>query len=325
VLTQFTYAVAWAGAGRSSASPWLVHSVSSVATIFFVVWLSWLVRRMRHEDARRLIGRIRRARVLPFVRRRPPTFVAVLAVLIVPAVAHATPSTTYWAPSTAACQAWRVPHVTYDTYFGKGPAAGSQGAPNYPMDTGLTMGVLPSTKVQAEVGFDLLLPSPDPLFLNAKLCTPESSLFKGSPALSAGIYNLGFKDGVTDYDVLHFMVQKSIPGGGYVAGGLYHGLGSEALFTSSEGKVVRTGALAGLFSPDIKVGVKGLKKINFTADVQTGKNVLGAGGAGVYVYFTDTISLLTGPVFFLDKALQPGGRRMLWTLQLDVDAPLGRK
>jgi hypothetical protein len=187
------------------------------------------------------------------------------------------------------------------------------------------MGVLPSNKVQAEVGFDLLLPSQDPLFLNAKLCTPESSLFKGSPALSAGIYNLGFKKGVTDYNVLHLMAQKAIHGGGYVAAGLYHGLGSEALFMNSEGKVVRTGAMAGFFSPDINVGVKGVKKINFTADVQTGKNVLGAGGAGLYVYFTDTISLLTGPVFFFDKALQPGGRRMLWTLQLDVDVPMGRK
>jgi hypothetical protein len=29
--------------------------------------------------------------------------------------------------------------------------------------------------------------------------------------------------------------------------------------------------------------------------------------------------------FFFDRALQPGGRRMLWTLQLDVDVPLGRK
>jgi hypothetical protein len=324
VLTQFTYAIAWAGAGRSSASPWLVHSVSSVATIFFVVWLSWLVRRMRHEDARRLVGRIRRARVLPFVRRRPPTFVAVLAILIVPAVAHATPSTTYWAPSTAACQAWRVPHVTYDTYFGKGPAAGSQGAPNYPMDTGLTMGVSPSTKVRAEVGFDLLLPSEDPLFLNAKLCTPESSLFQGSPAISAGIYDVGFKTGVTDFNVLYLMFQKSAPGGGYVGAGIYHGL-SDMLFKSSDGRVVRTGALLGFLSPDIRIGLKGLKKINLTADVQTGKNVLGAGGAGLYVYFTDTISLLTGPVFFFDRTLQPGGRTRLWTVQLDVDVPLGRK
>jgi hypothetical protein len=150
VLTQFTYAIAWAGAGRSSASPWLVHSVSSVATILFTVWLSWLVRRMRQEDARRLITRIRRARVLPFVRRRSPTVVALLALLVLPTVAQATPSTTYWAPSTANCQASGLPHITYDTYFGKGPAAGGPGAPDYPIDTGLTMGIFPSKKVQAE-------------------------------------------------------------------------------------------------------------------------------------------------------------------------------
>ena len=93
-------------------------------------------------------------------------------------IASATPSTTFWAPSTASCQAAGVPHITYDTYFGKGPAAGSQGAPNYPIDTGLTIGLIPSNKVQAEAGFDALLPSQDPLFLNAKLCTPESSLSK---------------------------------------------------------------------------------------------------------------------------------------------------
>jgi hypothetical protein len=59
--------------------------------------------------------------------------------------------------------------------------------------------------------------------------------------------------------------------------------------------------------------------------LMTGKNVLGAWGFGAYFYFTDTISLLTGPVFYLDKDLQPGGREFLWTVQLDVDIPLGRK
>lgn len=128
---------------------------------------------------------------------------------------------------TASCQARGVPHVTYDTYFWKGPAAGSQGAPNYPIDTGLTVGFLPSDRIQGEVGFDLLLPSQDPLFLNVKLCTPEAALFKGSPGISFGIYNAGFKKDVTDY-------------------------------------------------------------------------------------------------FFLDKNLQPGGSRYMWTAQLDVDIPLGK-
>lgn len=131
----------------------------------------------------------------------------------VPSLALATPSTTYWAPSTASCQARGVPHVTYDTYFGKGPAAGSQGAPNYPIDTGLTVGFLPFEKLQGEVGFDLLLPRQDPFLLNAKLC----------------------------------------------------------------------------------------------------------------IYFADNVSLLIGPVFYFDRNLQPGGKKTLWTAQLDVDIPLGRK
>jgi hypothetical protein len=120
------------------------------------------------------------------------------------------------------------------------------------------------------------------------------------------------------------MLQKAFPGGsGYIAAGIYHGL-SEPLMTNSEGDAVRTGAMVGVFSPDIRVGWKGLKKINVAADVQTGKNVLGAWGFGVYFYFTDTVSLLTGPVFYLDEALQPGGRDFLWTAQIDIDVPLGK-
>ncbi len=61
-----------------------------------------------------------------------------------------------------------------------------------------------------------------------KLCTPESSLFKGSPGISFGIYNLGFKDDVSNYNVLHLMFQKAFPKGGYFAAGVYHGLNRHA-------------------------------------------------------------------------------------------------
>ena len=144
-----------------------------------------------------------------------------------------------------------MPHVTYDTYYGKGTPPPGSGTPTYPIDTGLTMGVLPWDKVQAEVGYDVLLPSSDPVyfFLNGKVCTPESSLFSGSPAISAGFYNVGFKDNVTDYNVFHLMFQKTLPFGGYLAGGLYQT--SDAL-TNSRGHV-KTGAMIGWFSPDIKV------------------------------------------------------------------------
>jgi hypothetical protein len=242
-----------------------------------------------------------------------------------PLMASATPSSTYWAPSVATCQAKYVPHVTYDTYYGKGTPPPGAGAPAYPIDTGLTMGILPWNKVQAEAGFDVLLPSSKPVFffLNAKLCTPESSLFKGSPAISAGIYDLGFHAGVTNYTVVHLMFQKSLPIGGYLAAGLYHGT-NDLLFTNSDGRVVETGAMIGWTSPDIKIGLKGLQKLTIAGDIQTGKNVLGGGGAGVYVFFNDYVSLLVGPVFYTDSALQPGRAGHLWTTQLDIDIPLGR-
>ncbi len=249
----------------------------------------------------------------------------VTGIAFVPTLAFATPSTTYWAPSAATCQAKSVPHVTYDTYYGKGTPPPGAGAPAYPIDTGLTMGVLPWDKVQAEVGYDMLLPSSDPIFLllNAKICTPESSLFKGSPGISVGIYNVGFRKDVTDYNAVHLMFQKSLPGGGYIAAGLYHGM-SDVLFTNSDGEIVKTGAMLGWLSPDIKVGLKGLEKIIIAADIQTGKNVLGGGGVGVYFYFNDYVSLLVGPVFYTDSRLQPGGATHLWTTQLDIDIPLGK-
>lgn len=257
------------------------------------------------------------------LKRAPRGAAAAVLIALIPTAAQATPSTTFWAPSTASCQARGVPHVTYDTYFWRGPAVGSQGAPGYPIDTGLTAGVLPFNKLQAEAGFDLLLPSPEPLFLNAKLCTPESSLFAGSPGISFGFYNVGFKKDVTNYNVLHLMFQKNLPTGGYLAAGIYHGM-NRTLFTNSDGKVVRTGAMIGAGSPDIQIGLKGLKKINLVADAQTGKNVLGAWGFGSNVYFADNVSLLVGPVFFLDNNLQPGGSKYMWTAQLDIDIPLGR-
>ena len=245
------------------------------------------------------------------------------AFALAPAPATATPTTTFWAPSTALCQGFGVPHITYDTYFRKGPAAGSSGAPNYPIDTGLTMGVIPSGKIQAEVGFDFLLPSQDPFYLNAKLCTPENVLFKHAPGVSVGFYNLGFKEDVNNYNVVHVMFQKSLPVGGYVAAGVYHGF-NDVLFTNSDGEQVKTGAMIGGATPDVQIGLKGLKKLNLVADVQTGKNVLGAWGFGSNVYFADNVSLLLGPVFFLDKNLQPGGSKWMFSAQLDIDITFGK-
>ena len=254
---------------------------------------------------------------------------AALAVLLAATAASATPSTTVWAPSTTAIQPFLTPHLTYDTYFRKGIISGQAGSPLYPVTTGLTMGVLPWENLQLEVGFDLLLPSPDPLLLNAKLGVPEDKLFAYQPSLAIGIFGLGTQKSTdathlgTDYNMLYAQAQHSIPViGGYVSVGGYYAL-QEKLFQASDGSgTQRAGFMGGIGSPDININAPWLQKITLEADLQTGKNAFGAFGAAASFFFTDKVSILTGPIYFLDPGSQPGGQQWFWTVQLDIDMPL---
>lgn len=229
--------------------------------------------------------------------------------------AAATPTTNFWAPSTPAIQVFGVVHVTYDTYF-RAKAA-------YPIDVGLTAGVLPWKELQLELGFDLWFPTigPEgavgfPLLLNAKLGGPEDAYFENSPGVAVGIFGVGFEDDVTDYNIPYAVIGKTFPVVGTVSVGGYYGLNGD-LFRGSDGEDHQLGLLAGWFSPPIDVPY--LDHINLVADVQTGDNVWGAAGGGVYVYFTPKIDLILGPVFFFDGDLQPGGSDWTWSVQLDID------
>ena len=229
--------------------------------------------------------------------------------------ATATPSTTFWAPSTPVVQPYGVLHVTYDTYFG------TKGL--YPVDTGLEIGVLPGQSLQAEVGFDLFYPTQAggepvdfPVLLNAKVGGPEGALFDGAPAWSVGIFGVGFEEDVTDYNVAHAMMGRTFEGIGILSAGGYYGLNGN-LFRSSDGDVNRSGFMAGWFSQPITCPA--VDHLNFAWDIQTGKHVLGATAAGVYVYFTPKVDLLMGPVFFFDEDLQPGASKWMWSMQLDAD------
>jgi hypothetical protein len=59
-------------------------------------------------------------------------------------------------------------------------------------------------------------------------------------------------------------------------------------------------------------------KIVFAADYASGKNAVGAGGGGLYYYFTKDISILTGPVWFNEKAINGTWK---WTTQIDINFP----
>ena len=58
MLTQFLYAIAWPGAGRSLASPWLVYGIAAAVTVPFAVWLLFgdasKAAHARRQTARRI-------------------------------------------------------------------------------------------------------------------------------------------------------------------------------------------------------------------------------------------------------------------------------
>ena len=255
------------------------------------------------------------------MRRGFRATVALCAVILgaaaLPAILRATPSTVFWAPATPALQPVGLMHVTYDTYF--------QRRSEYPVDVGLEMGVPGSKSVQAEAGFDLVYPTFGsdgpldlPIVLNGRIGVPEGAMFPNSPGLAAGIFGLGFEKNVTDYDVIHVVLGKTLPRIGLIAAGAYAGLTD--LLRDPDGERRRTGWLVGWASPSIESPA--LDHLQLAWDVQTGRNSLGATGGGVALSFTPAVSLLTGPVYFFEPSLQPGHARWMWSVQLDADLKL---
>lgn len=240
-------------------------------------------------------------------------FLGVVAVVFAVSSAvwvYATPSTTYWTTATADVQGFGVFHITYDSY--------TKDDSDFPTDYGLTVGVLPFEKFNIELGFDVMEPSDDPLFFNAKGGMPEGAIFEGSPAWSLGVWGIGTEADVTDYHILHGAVTKSLGQFGRIHLGGYYGLTDTLEITSSDGDGDRGGFMIGYdygFWPVTQGGAE-FNRFVFAADFMSGENALGGGGAGLYCYFTPDISLLTGPVWFVDDDLNGEWK---WTLQLDIN------
>lgn len=243
-------------------------------------------------------------------------------------VAGATPSTTYWTPATSDIQPYKILHIGVDNYFTL-LRKDERGA--LPTDVGLTIGVLPFEKLQLEIGADLMEPSTDPFFFNAKIGSPEGVLFEGSPAWNIGIFNVGTDskpatddgDGRTDYNIVDFIVGKTLPLGlGRVHAGVYYG--NSSALVDKNGEKENSGYMIGW-----DMGILREKEHDggeyhkwvFAADWASGNNVIGGGGFGVYHYFTKNISLLTGPVWFNEPAVagpNPNAK-WVWTTQIDIN------
>jgi hypothetical protein len=239
-------------------------------------------------------------------------------VALASSMALATPSTTYWTPMTPDIQGFKVLHLGIDNYFSvyrPDPAVVN----TLNTDVGLTIGVLPFEKLQMEVGIDAIYPTDYPYSFNAKIGAPEDALFKGAPALQVGVFNVGTKSKVTNQDILYGVIGKTIPMLGRLSVGPY--IGNASVLKNINGNAENAGFMValdhGFFSTKDSAGNE-YNKVVLAGDYASGKNAFGGGGVGVYYYFTKDISLLTGPVWFNEKAFNGSWK---WTTQLDINLP----
>jgi len=235
--------------------------------------------------------------------------IAVCLLHLVAAQLGATPSTTYWTPCTMDFQAPDLTHITLDNYFTVGRNGPGSGGESFPTDVGLTWGRQLSDRLQFEFGFDVLEPSDHPLFFSAKVGFPEGKLSPRAPAVELGLFNVGTERGVTNHNVLHLIVGKSLP---REAGRLHvsYYVGNGDVLRSSDGRKENTGFMVA-YDRWLVTG-----KFMIAMDYASGDNAIGGGGIGLYTFFTPNIDLLVGPVWFNDEGLNG---KMKWTTQIDMN------
>lgn len=250
-------------------------------------------------------------------KSKSPSLILMALVLGLHAAALATPSTTYWSPCVIDIQPFNVWHVTYDNYTTLGKQGPAKGGSAFPNDLGLTVGILPFDSLQMEIGVDMMEPQDFPWSFNAKLGAPEGALFSGSPALEFGVFNLGTEWDVTNQDIAYVVFGRSLPVGlGRLHLGAY--LGNDRVLKSFDGTVDSKGLMAGYDYGfwNVKSADGDYNRFVIAGDYMSGKNAVGGGGGGLYVYFSKNIDLLAGPVWFNDRDLNGDWK---WTTQMDVN------
>jgi len=224
-------------------------------------------------------------------------------------VVFATPSTQVWIPSTD-IQPYKKVHLGIDNYIKTESQNGGGSEPTL-LDIGLTMGVLPYEKIQAEVGIDyrdIGGEHTSPFYFNAKIATPEGSLFKGSPALALGGYDFGTKKDSTDYNLLYILTAKTFGSLGRLSLGYYKG--NKDLLVSIDGKREDDGVLISWDRTISEIS----DRLWASVDYQGGKNGYGALSFGVSWKFAPNVGVLFGYDIYNESAYKPTA-----TVQVDID------
>jgi hypothetical protein len=238
-------------------------------------------------------------------------------------MALATPSTQIWIPSTD-IQPYMTLHLNFDTYIratgtSSWPELSSNRDPNTIM-MGPTVGILPFEKIQAEVGFDFLVNGTDfndsyPFMGHFKVGTPEDSLFKYSPALAVGMYNIGNTHKATltsGTNIVYGLAAKTLPIVGRISAGGY--TGSETSLSSNSNSPQSAGVLLSWDRTMSEIS----DKLWLAVDYMGGNNCMGAFSFGAAWAFSKNVSVIAGYDIYNQRSL--AGSNTL-TFQVDINFP----
>lgn len=228
--------------------------------------------------------------------------------------AFATASTHIWAPSTD-IQPYLKWHITSDLYLAS--EKDSQGnRPDTITNLGLTVGILPFEKLQAECGFDHKTGLGElddyPMYFNAKVGIPEGSWGDFSPALAMGIYDLGTKHNKTDYNIVYGKIAKTFSVKGFSVGRFSGGYfyGNPKLLLDEDNNRDNKGA----FFAWERVMSELSEKLWVCLEYMGTRSSYGTMNLGFSYKFTDTVSALVGYNIYNNRNLVD-----TITLQLDID------
>jgi hypothetical protein len=223
---------------------------------------------------------------------------------------YSTPSKHIWSPSTD-IQPYKVLHLTADFYV---PVSKNEDGSFTPPVTnfGLTVGILPFEKFQAEVGFDHIAglgPLDEyPFYFNYKIGTPENSVFSFAPAVVFGQYAIGTKKDLTDYNIFYLKLAKTVYSIGKFSLGYY--LGNEKLLVDGDGNVDNKGFLVAYE----RVMSEIFDKLWVFLDYQSGRNSYGSFSFGFSWMLSEKTSMIFGYTIYNNPNIKP-----TYTIQTDIN------
>jgi hypothetical protein len=226
----------------------------------------------------------------------------------------ATATTHIWGPS-ADIQPFKVWHITSDLYV---PVQYDQSGARIPTVTnvGLTVGILPFKKFGAEIGFDHKsgLGSLDsyPLYGNVKFGVPEGWLGKWTPAIAAGVLDLGTRKNFTDYNVFYVKAAQTLSCRRANLGKLSLGYftGNKRLLLDESGEKDNAGILAAWERTMTEVS----DKLWVCLEYMGSHSGYGTTNFGASWKFAPTVAVVIGYDMFNNKALANTA-----TVQVDID------